>query len=518
METLFNSDNEIGEYFRETQRGILSLRYLNPIYTYEEWHEKSRQIEALADSSQMVCDGGCYLRGNTDYDIGLLGLVTLRDELEYLFEFTLWGDPQDIESLDWDGYEDRLKWTWKLVNNHVDEPLPATTTIHNLSTVEGVINDIIDTYLDPAMEGIPWKMGVSWGKDSTYVVQLVVDALLRIPPEKRTRHIHLVTSDTCLELPPMINIMRKNLHDFEQFAKDNNLPITVHLVQPALPERFFTNLIGKGYTPPLGGPVKRWCTPRLKLAPSKRLDTELLEEKKKIIAVLGTRYDESEAREKSIKKREGQTRYGFTSTPGIFSYTPIVQLTTAQVWDGLKEGFYWGDNYAMLEELYRASSFNDTTAEQGRMGCSICFVVNRDKSLENLIRNGYEWLQPLKEYRRLVLEVVENRFYREPIPIDRRTALPTAKKATRSKTGIVIGGINQKGREYLLAQLLETQEKILEGMGKAGFSVTDGYELVTQEEIHWIKSWWNHLSGYSEPGFIPDEVVPKSPWEQVALF
>lgn len=500
---------------KDTRRGILSLQAMDPIYTSDEWYDQTRSIKDKVSGIEMVCDGAFSLRGNTDYDIGLIGIMQIRDEVQYMFELVLWCDPRDIVDYNWAFIDKRLEHCWQLIQGTKDK-LPPVTTVQNLRKIEGVIKDLIDTYLDPSTDA-PWKIGVSWGKDSTSVLQLTLEALERIPREKWTRPIHLITSDTCLELPPMLNVIRKNLNDFESYTQNLNLPFEVHVVKPSLEERFWTNLIGKGYTPPLGGPVKRWCTPRLKIQPQNRLDKKLLSQYKNIVAVLGTRYDESISRELSMKKWEGNSRYGYTVTPNVLSYTPIAHLTTTQVWDVLEDGFWWGDNYSMLADLYRASSFNDTITEGGRMGCAVCFVVKRDKSLLNLISNGYDWLQPLIDYRELVTEVVQNRFYREPIPIDRRTGLPTTRKA-KNPNAVTMGGINQKGREYLLDRLLDTQAELQSGMVKAGFEIEGGYELISADEIHWIKSWWNHLSGYMEDGFAPAEVVNKVPDLQIALF
>ncbi|MDD3040412.1 hypothetical protein [Bacteroides sp.] len=512
QEALFPTE-WVEKLIKETRRGLLSLQAMDPIFTSDEWYKQTRVIKEKVSGTQMVCDGAYSLRGNTDYDTGLIGIMEIRDEVQYMFELVLWCEPGDIAHYNWSYLNERLEYCWQLVQG-VKEKLPPVSTVHNLGKVEGVIRDIVDTYLDPSTDA-PWKLGISWGKDSTSVLQLVLEALERIPREKWTRPINLVTSDTCLELPPMLKIIRKNSSDFGKYSQDHNLPFEVHVVKPSLEERFWTNLIGKGYTPPLGGPVKRWCTPRLKIQPQSRLDKDLLSQYKNIVAVLGTRYDESVSREISMKKWEGKSRYGYTVTPNVLSYTPIAHLNTNQVWDVIKHGFWWGNNYKMLADLYRASSFDETITEGGRMGCAVCFVVKRDKSLTNLISNGYEWLQPLIDYRELVLEVVQNRFYREPIPIDRRTGLPTKSRNHKVKA---VGGINQKGREYLLGKLLETQAEIQNGMAAAGFEVEGGYELISAEEIQWIKSWWNHLSGYTEDGFTSDQVVEKVPDLQLALF
>ncbi len=513
-ETLFDLSG-IEQIIKDTRRGILSLRAMAPIFTQEEWDAQTQEIKKGILPTQMQCDNTIYLQGKNDHDIGVLGIVELRERISYLFELVLWCDPRDIEDQDWSLYDEQLKWCLSLAAG-TKEPLPAVATVHNIAELDGVIKDIIDTYLDPAMEGTPWKLAVSWGKDSTCMVKAILEALSQLNSNQWQRPIHLVTSDTSIEIPLMLNIMRKNMKDMAGYIESTGLPVFLHMVQPTMPERFFVNLIGKGYTPPMGGPVKRWCTSRLKLKPMQRLEKELAYNGQ-MINVIGTRYDESASRETSIKKFESNTRYGYTTSPGIYSYAPIVQLTTEKVWDYLREGLPWGNNYQILEELYRASSLDDSLINGGRMGCITCFAVSKDKSLANLIANGYEWLQPLLEYRQIILDTVANPIYREPVPIDRRTALPTTRKA-RNPAKVTMGGINQLGRQYLLHRLLETQDKVLAGMKQAGFEVEGGYQIISTEEIRYIKSWWNWLSSYTEPGLIPVEVIKKPDNRQMALF
>ncbi len=513
-ETLFDL-GDIEQIIKDTRRGMLSLRAMAPILTQAEWDAQTQEIKNTISFEEMQCDGMPYYRGQTNKDIGLLGIVELRNRISYLFELVQWCEPRDIEDQDWSFYEDQLKWCLSLAAG-TKEPLPAVATVHNLTEINGVIKDIIDTYRDPAMEGIPWKLAVSWGKDSTFMVKAILTALSQLNSNPWQRPIHLVTSDTGIEIPLMLNIMRKNMRDIARYIESTGLPVSLHMVQPTMPERFFVNLIGKGYTPPQGGPVKRWCTSRLKLKPMQRLEKELAYNGQ-MINVIGTRYDESVSRETSIKKFESSTKYGYTTSPGIYSYAPIVQLTTNKVWEYLQEGIPWGANLEPLKELYRASSFDDTLFNGGRMGCITCFVVTKDKSLINLTKNGYQWLLPLLEYRQTILDTVANPIYREPVPIDRKTALPTTRKA-RNPSKVTMGGINQLGRQYLLDRLLETQDKVLTGMEQAGFKVEGGYKIISAEEIHHIKSWWNWLSGYTEPGFIPIEVVKKTDTGQMALF
>ena len=47
----------------------------------------------------------------------------------------------------------------------------------------------------------PWVIGFSGGKDSTVALQLVWEALARLPEAKRTKPVHVISSDTLVESP-----------------------------------------------------------------------------------------------------------------------------------------------------------------------------------------------------------------------------------------------------------------------------------------------------------------------------
>jgi DNA sulfur modification protein DndC len=50
----------------------------------------------------------------------------------------------------------------------------------------------------------PWVIGYSGGKDSTTALQLVWNALLGLPAEMRTKPVYVISSDTLVETPKMV--------------------------------------------------------------------------------------------------------------------------------------------------------------------------------------------------------------------------------------------------------------------------------------------------------------------------
>src|SRR3954466_4076474 len=73
----------------------------------------------------------------------------------------------------------------------------------------------------------PWVIGYSGGKDSTAVVRLVFEALASMAPVERRKSVFVVSSDTLVETPLVVNLIRKTLADIRAAAQALGLPIEV---------------------------------------------------------------------------------------------------------------------------------------------------------------------------------------------------------------------------------------------------------------------------------------------------
>ena len=111
----------------------------------------------------------------------------------------------------------------------------------------------------------PWVIGYSGGKDSSAVMTLVYFALLGLPEKERNKPIFVVSSDTLVETPVVVDHISSSLNAIERGAERDNLPITCHKVSPKSDDTFWVNLLGKGYPAPTRS--FRWCTERMKIDP-----------------------------------------------------------------------------------------------------------------------------------------------------------------------------------------------------------------------------------------------------------
>ena len=348
------------------------------------------------------------------------------------------------------------------------------------------LNDMLDemeaVYLNDER---PWIIGYSGGKDSSATLQITFKMLERLPKEKRHKTVYVVSSDTLIENPIILDYLKNNIDKINESAKELDLPIIAQIVYPEFNDSFWANIIGKGYPTPKSIQY-RWCTERLKIRPSNKFIKDKLEYED-VVVLLGVRKDESSARKSRIEKREIE---GYLLTPHetlrgknklAYVYSPIVDFSTADVWDVLyhnndnlvefTEGDFpspataWGTSAMELFNMYMKGSGDSgecpfiadesgakSTCGNSRFGCWICTVVKEDKSLNGFIESGHDELIPLVEFRKWILEERDK-------PENRKMHKRSGAVVKRDGR-IMMGPFNFEARQKILRKLLETQLEI----------------------------------------------------------
>lgn len=255
----------------------------------------------------------------------------------------------------------------------------------------------------------PWVIGFSGGKDSTVALQLVWYALRGLKPEQRHKPVYVISGDTLVETPVIIDYLTTALDLINAEAEREGLPISAHKVIPSIEESFWVNLIGKGYPAPSSR--FRWCTARMKISPANRFILERVADHGEVVLLLGVRRQESATRAQVMSLREIKDSLlsRHTTLPNAFVYTPIRDYSVDEVWTYLLQVKNpWGADNNDLLALYRNSSADecplvvDTTTPScgnSRFGCWVCTVVSKDKAMEAMVDNGDEWLEPMLELR-----------------------------------------------------------------------------------------------------------------------
>jgi len=214
--------------------------------------------------------------------------------------------------------------------------------------------ELRDEYLQP--HGKPWVVGFSAGKDSTLVLQLVLETLLSIPPDRRTRPVHVLSNDTLVESPIYQSWIDKCLDRVREGVKALRLPVSVVKTHPEDDATFWVNLLGRGYPAPNRN--FRWCTDRMKIQPTTKFIRDRVAESGEVILILGVRRAESAARAGRINaydQKGGNGRLNaHNDVRGCFVFRPIVALSDEDVWQVLLSSRPpWGGSHRDLVTLYR---------------------------------------------------------------------------------------------------------------------------------------------------------------------
>lgn len=284
--------------------------------------------------------------------------------------------------------------------------VPRSTSVFDQRSLQDMAQEIREVYLGDSR---PWVIGFSGGKDSTTSLQLIWYALRDLPRDATTKPVYIIASDTLVETPIIVQRIDNTLARINEAAHRENMPFEAHKVQPTVQDSFWVNMIGKGYPAPSN--KFRWCTERLKIKPANSFILARVAQHGEVVVVLGVRAAESATRAQviSLHKREGSKLARHSQLPNAFVYAPIQDWLTDDVWTYLLQvPSPWGQDNRDLVALYNSAQSGEcplvidkTTPSCGnsRFGCWVCTVVQRDKSMEALVDNGEDWLEPLLEFR-----------------------------------------------------------------------------------------------------------------------
>jgi DNA sulfur modification protein DndC len=363
-----------------------------------------------------------------------------------------------------------------------------------------IIAEIQDLYLS---DSLPWVVGYSGGKDSTASLQLIWLAVSALPEgRRRFKPIHVISTDTLVENPVIAAWVEVSLAQMSVASISQRLPFQAHRLTPALENRFWVNLIGKGYPSPR--PKFRWCTDRLKISASTKFIQELSETNGEAILVLGQRRGESQARDKVIDQYKGSTRDKLSRNKDpklsrVWVYLPIETWSSDDVWEYIiQTPNPWGIDNQDLFDIYRGATpdaecpivVDKTTPSCGdsRFGCYVCTMVTQDKSMAAMIQNDAEkaWMQPIMEFRDKFL-AVDDREHRDFRRLNGRITI--------LRDRLVHGPYSQERRHRLLTELLRAQAAAIQGGTKKGYGQI---ELISIEELDEIRRIWVKVKGEIE--------------------
>lgn len=291
-----------------------------------------------------------------------------------------------------------------------------------------------------------WALAYSGGKDSTATVAFVAWAIQSgkvDPPDSLT----VLYADTRMELPPLQQGAMRMLDALQAEG------FKAQVVWPAMDERFYVYMLGKGVPPPSN--TFRWCTGQIKVRPMLDALAALREQTgQKLLMLTGVRLGESAARDQRIalscSRDSGECGQGWFqhATPEAVADTlaPLLHWRLCHVYDWL----YFDDRHG-YDARTIAAVYGDSEVRTGCVGCNL---ASRDTALERLIRYP-EWshLSPLLELKPLYAELKQPRWRK-------RKAAPELRKDGRySINGQRMGPLTMAGRAYGLERIRDIQKR-----------------------------------------------------------
>ena len=361
----------------------------------------------------------------------------------------------------------------------------------------------------------PWMIGFSGGKDSTLLCCLVIEMLQRLTPDKRTKTVYIVTSDTMVENP----IVRDYMHKMSNLIGKNGkeLRIQSDIIYPKVEDTFWCKVIGLGYPTP-EPPGFRWCTDRLKIQPMNAYTYETIKNNGEVILLLGVRKAESTYRANNIRAREieGKLLVPHNDIKNAYIYNPLTEIPNEEVWKFLLKGdglSPWVSDNKYLFSLYQGENLGEEQSVIGeidkekipvtgnsRFGCWICTMVKEDKSLQTFIDRGETWLIPLRNFRNWLMGLRSDPNARE---YKRRNG-----SVYRKPDGTIgQGPFTLETRKEMLRRLLQLEEET-------------GFSLITIDELKQIDLLWDHEGDLSRRSLVNiySSVKGKQlPWDEYKL-
>jgi DNA sulfur modification protein DndC len=298
-----------------------------------------------------------------------------------------------------------------------------------------------------------WAIAFSGGKDSTTVATLVA-ALIHSGQVAAPETLTVLYADTRMELPPLHMTALRLLDELQQHG------FTTHIVMPALDERFFVYMFGRGVPPPKNR--FRWCTPQLKVKPMEAALAELREKHgEKFLMLTGIRIGESAARDQRLalacSKNGAECGQGWyqMKTPEAVAdvLAPCLHWRVCHVWDWLtfhapRAGF----STEAIAEIYGGDEKEEVNA---RTGCIQCNLASKDIALSTVLRYPtWAYLAPLKGLRPLYQELLSPHYRLRKSGTDRN------KDGTLSAHPMRLGPLTMEARRYGLSRVLAIQEQV----------------------------------------------------------
>lgn len=264
------------------------------------------------------------------------------------------------------------------------------------------------------------SVGVSYGKDSSVVLGLTLQAARNLADRGIHRRVIVLTSDTLVENPSVIRLAHRMSEQMLAWADRHGLDVEQQWVKPDPSDHYLVTMIGGRGVASIPG-AKATCTMDLKIRPMEKFRKALAREvgAENILTLIGTRFDESNARGARMRDRGESATVPQQTDSGSWLLSPIADWTEGDVWAFLNAGpqRLGFDTLDFSATLALYETFGESTCSIGaidpafgksasscggnRTGCWTCQKVSRDHSLEGMI-GRFPVYEPLVRLSRVI--------------------------------------------------------------------------------------------------------------------
>lgn len=232
----------------------------------------------------------------------------------------------------------------------------------------------------------------------------------------------------------------------------------------------------------------------MKIQPANRFILERITEHGEVIVILGVRKAESAAQAQmmNLQRMKNSPLSRHSRLPKAWVYTPIEDFSVEDVWSYLLQvPSPWGNNNRDLVAIYKNASagecplvIDDTTpsCRNSRFGCWVCTVVTKDKSMEAMINNGEDWMEPLLEFRDWLASTQDV----EAKPIYRTFKRRDGHTREKRDGSLMPGPYKFEVCKDMIQRLLEIQKDIRKNGTDLKFTI------VSDDELHEIRRLWRN--------------------------
>lgn len=304
-------------------------------------------------------------------------------------------------------------------------------TVNPFADVHSKAELVIDWLMSLLAQGHPLAVGCSFGKDSSVVLVLMLEAVKRsLQAGVNLPQCYVTHSDTLIENPAMSYYAQCMLDELEVYCDKEGLPVEVIKVIPSLSSTFAYATIGRGKLPRFVNSEHRECSVDWKIRPQAKAIKQVVKQSarvtsKPVVSLHGSRQSESQSRAARMVKRGDASESLVKQPDGTFSNAPIADWDMEDVWFLLmacgadRHRIYktFVEDFNWCLKLYQDA--NDgacaiITGDGGnkaacgsRFGCAWCTPASRngDKSMEALIASDaeYDYLRGVNRFSNLLV-------------------------------------------------------------------------------------------------------------------